>query len=268
MAEGRSKNFLRLGIPLIPTMNNESPDNLPLKAKASIIQRVRFFFTGSWGAQKIVITGVLVATLAMVVFSIYPEQSTQDFTAPTTSSTGLEFSNTKLKVYDNLTLAIKQPQIIGYTETKSGKIEITGKIKNISDSEKFVTAGFIDGRASLKPFGVSLQSIQPTKNPFTELEVKNSTYSTNNTGLTGYYIQPGEKLSYQLISAQNVYEDRDSFELQARWVLQNAEATETLVAAPNFVFEAAGTTLVWGNAEINWLRKIPHYRGAGPMNKP
>lgn len=172
LAKSRSNHSLLVGIQLKTTMNNDPSPNLPLKANASIIQRFRFFFTGSWGAQKIVITGVLIAAIAMVVFSNFPEQSTQDFTAPTTSSTGLEFSNTKLKVYENLTLAIKQPQNIDATETKNNaKIEITGDIENISDSELFVTAGFIYGLADIKPFGVTLQSIQPTKKPFTELKL-------------------------------------------------------------------------------------------------
>jgi len=65
-----------------------------------------------------------------------------------------------------------------------------------------------------------------------------------------------------------VYHDRDLSQLQARWILQNSNATETLVAAPNFIFKAAGPSLVWGDAEISWLRKIPYYRVTGSMNNP
>jgi len=222
---------------------------------------MRFFRPSmpEWTPVKIAVTGVLLIGLALVIQTIYP-QSTRDFEAPTLRAGEFEFSNMKLAAYNGMRYSVREPRRSNRSgRSITGGVLIEGTIENTSDRELLLTTGYLgDEIIRSNPIGATLSITNNARLHRTEVEIKATTYSLTNDGVTGYFIKPNEQFNFKLLTSSLEIEAGETTELEIAWLILDPETLKrfSIFAIPNF--ERSGSSLVWWvESEIFWKRDLP-----------
>jgi len=209
------------------------------------------------------------ATLAAV--NLWPTQSTRNYETATVQTAGLNFTNMKLAAYEGMHFEFTQKKSNGQNRgtmggsSNDGSVLISGTITNITDSEIFLTDALPPNSFIYddEPGFYMILGSEPRKYA-TPIMVSNSPFALGgqNNELAGYYINPNEKLNFELIEYDMRIESEDQFDLAFVWTILDPTTFEPSVIHPQFHFTRKGSSIVWGSTSwkrthIKWHRDAP-----------
>ena len=217
-----------------------------------------------WTPAKIAVASVLLVFVLVLIVNFAPEQSTRNYSATDVQVSNFEFSELNLSAYDGMRLTLSEPagtrELYGVISTRSspdGGAVVNGNIKNISDSELFLTSDRTGALQRDNPIGVTMLVNDGIQRHRAELEIKDSQLWINNDNITGYYIKPNEKLSFKIIEPKVHIEPTKTESLDIRWLVIDPDSLEQFPVMIPLELKQTGKSLVWGETEIYWRRQTP-----------
>lgn len=223
------------------------------------------FLNPNLNPVSISVIAIVLLVVLFIGLNLYPKQSTRDYEAAATNTPELEFSDVKLAAYDKLQFSVTYRTAmggIGYLYlSNTGGIIVRGQVKNTSDRELFITNNYKLNSTLTGPVGVTLRVNDDPGANSAVLKIEDSIFSINISEMTGYYIKPGERLAFEMVSAEETIDIPGGFELEMRWIILDAETLVSTRVEPLLVFERDGSSYVWGEGRIEWHYSGPRYRG-------